>query len=201
MNQSLLHTLTLDNENSLMWSFASVLNRGLTEDEFGRLHNKGFELTQVSLVALPLAVLALLQETTLPEIIKQMAGSPWDESTDQEAFSSSRAEVRFAETVLTQALIPIGLKHQMPTPSRVQSQVELLSLADLISESSSPPTQWINNSGGGEEETIHTQLFLGSREGKSFMILNHPRAVILGGRFEAYQFFNIWRTFLDWLFN
>jgi hypothetical protein len=194
-------TFTFNDDLSLIWSFASIPNPG---EGYNRLMRGGdWNFTPISLVTLPLAVTALLQETTLPEVLERISKSQWPSYMIPEPLEPFRDDVLFAEGLLTRPLIPLGFTRGIWSAEsrRAGSNLELYSLSDLVSEVKYPPNSHPTGLIEREPERDSAPLFWASREGTSILVLDHPKALVLGGRFEPHQLFNIWKTFIEWLYG
>jgi hypothetical protein len=194
-------TFTFNDDVSLIWSFASIPNPG---EGFSTLkRDSDWNFTPISLVTLPLAVTALLHETTLPEVLESLYKSQWPSYMIPEPLQPFRDDVLFAEGILTRPLIPVSFRRSYgsaETP-RAASNLELYSLSDLVPEVKYPPNSHPTGLIEIEPERASSPLFWASREGNSFLVLDHPKALVLGGRFDAHQLFDIWKTFIEWLYG
>lgn len=205
MSHSFLHTFTFDqNESDLMWSFASLLHPGLSGDIVDKLQTReAWKIERVSALAAPLCVFALLRQTSVPQLVNELNQSSFDWLIKNgDARSPFRREVLFAEEIVRRSLVPLSAErsYRFSETSLAQKSVALVSLADLLSESSSLPV-WQGDEPHEKNHLVSTTLYWVSHQDQSFLLLNHPRALVVGGRFEPHQLLSIWKTFIEWLFN
>ena len=189
MEHQLLNTLTVDDDTGMMWSFASIMRPSLKEDEVEQLSSYfGLNMTQLSLVVLPLCVLALLKKEALGNVLMGLAYSEHDL---RETLGEQNSSMNFAQTIMCRALVPVQFEASPEWAGRSKPHVELYSLADLISESG------LQNESNPRQSM--PELYSGTHEQTSFFLLKHRKAFILGGSTDPYQLFGIWKYFLDWL--
>lgn len=179
MEHQLLNTLTVDDDTQMMWSFATIMRPSLKEGEFEQLSSYfGLNMTQHSLLVLPLCLLALLKKEALGNVLMGLAYSEHDL---REIPGEQNRSMDFAQAIMCRPLIPV----------QFEEHIELYSLADLISGS--------NLQNDSDPEQSLPELYSGTHEQTSFLLLTHRKAFILGGSTHPYQLFAIWKSFLDWL--
>jgi hypothetical protein len=194
MEHQLLNTLTVDDDTGMMWSFASIMRPSLKESDFEQLSSYfGLNMRQLSLIALPLCLLALLKKEALGNVLM---GLTLSENELRETPSERNSSMDFAQTIMCRPLVPVQFEEPSEWYDGSKPHIELYSLADLISESGLHTGNAQNDS---DPQQSLPELYWGTDEQTSFLLLKHRKAFILGGSTHPYQLFGIWKSFLDWL--
>lgn len=194
MEYQLLNTLTVDDDTEMMWSFASIMRPSLKEGDFEQLSSYvGLNMTQHSLIVLPLCLLAILKKEPLGNVLMGLTYSEYDlKETPRERNSA----MDFAQAIMCRPLVPVQLEEPAEWCGRSKPHIELYSLANLISE---PGLHTGKSQIDSNPQQSLPELYWGTHEQTSFILLEHQKAFILGGSTHPYQLFVIWKSFLDWL--
>ena len=166
-----------------------MMRPSLKEEDFEQLSSYvGLNMTQHSLIVLPLCVLALLKKEALGNVLMGLAYSEHDL---RETPGEQNSSMDFAQAIMCRPLIPVQFEASPERSGIFKPHVELYSLADLISGS--------NLQNDSDPQQSLPELYSGTHEETSFLLLKHRQAFILGGSTHPYQLFRIWKPFLDWL--
>lgn len=196
MEHQLLNTLTVDDDTEMIWSFASIMRPSLKEGDFEQLSSYiGLNTTQLSLIALPLCLLALLKKEPLGNVLR---GSTYSEYDLRESPGERNYFRDFAQVIMCRPLVPVQFEEPSEWCGSSKPHIELYSLADLISGSSLHTGKAQNDS---DPQQSLPELYWGTHEETSFLLLKLRKSFILGGSTDPHQLFGIWKPFLDWLYT